>query len=387
MPRGLDDSRVPIDYTELRGRTYRCIDGCALCCLCQPELLPEEEARFRASSELADAVTERHISPDARGAGIKLKGAHGACWFLENRRCRIYEQRPHFCRTFPINVFVGRRVQLNANLSCRGIGVPGEGLERIGREVVASYGLDRLREELDKAAAVYDEFEDNCKAARVMQPASSLREAGKALMEDLVDPIGLARILTYATAGDTPQNATAQEVVKRTRRTEPEEDLGEAALAIAVDLFDLPELSHLPVYIDESLRWHIFRLVDDRIVAYSLGEDGGISEEGSVEPSEVDLMKFGSGGADAMKSYLRIVNMRDCFLGHAAYMCDSEDYQFNFAQVYLGVLARNALDLWWRCSFLAHIAGKQELGRREVREGIVFFDMDLLDLPSIGAFI
>jgi len=88
-----------------------------------------------------------------------------------------------------------------------------------------------------------------------------------------------------------------------------------------------------------------------------------------------------------MKAYLRLVNARDCFLGHAAYMCDMDDYAHNFAQVYMGVLASNALDLWWRSSFLAHLAGVDGIGRREVREGIVFFDMDLLDLPSIGAFI
>jgi len=387
VPPGHDEPRVAIDYTELRGRSYRCIDHCALCCLCQPELLPEEEAEFRATPELADAVTEKHISPETRGPGIKLKGAHGACWFLENRRCRIYERRPHFCRTFPINVFVGRRVQLNANFSCRGIGLPGERLERAGREVVASYGLRRLWYELGKAGAVYDQFEENCREARVMQSASSVREAAKALLDDLVDPIGLSRILTYAVSGETSQNSAAKEIVRYVRRTDPEEDIEETAITIATELFDLPELSYLPVYIDESLRWRIYKLVSGKIVGYVLSDDGGISEVSSTEPSEVDLVRFGTGGAAAMKSYLRLVNARDCFLGHAAYMCDAEDYQYNFAQVYLGVLAHNALDLWWRSSFLAHLESGQELGTKEVKEGIVFFDMDLLDLPSIGAFI
>jgi hypothetical protein len=50
-------------------------------------------------------------------------------------------------------------------------------------------------------------------------------------------------------------------------------------------------------------------------------------------------------------------------------------------------LATNVLDLWWRSSFLAHLRQRTELGAAEIREGIVFFDMDLLDLPTIGAFI
>jgi hypothetical protein len=57
---------LEIDYSEVDGRTYRCIDGCALCCLCQPELLPEEETRFRADPRLSDGITDRHISPDVR---------------------------------------------------------------------------------------------------------------------------------------------------------------------------------------------------------------------------------------------------------------------------------------------------------------------------------
>jgi Fe-S-cluster containining protein len=98
---------LEIDYSEVDGRTYNCISDCALCCLCQPELLPQEEERFRKDPRLAAGIAQRHISPDVRGAAIKLKGAHGACHFLTGRRCEIYPERTHFCRSFPINVFVG----------------------------------------------------------------------------------------------------------------------------------------------------------------------------------------------------------------------------------------------------------------------------------------
>src|SRR5512137_586661 len=78
------DPSLEIDFTEVNGRTYRCIDSCALCCLCQPELLPEEEKKFQADARLAVGVAERHISPEVSGAAIKLRGAHGSCFFLEN---------------------------------------------------------------------------------------------------------------------------------------------------------------------------------------------------------------------------------------------------------------------------------------------------------------
>ncbi len=386
MQRG-SEGPLEVDLSELSGRSYRCIENCALCCLCQPELLPDEEARFRADPRLAEGVTDRHISSEVKGAALKLRGAHGSCWFLAGRRCRIYGDRPHFCRAFPVSVFVGWRVQLNANLSCRGIGLPGERLEDVGKGLLEEYGDSRLRDELKAAGRVFSDFVKNCREAWVAQSFSSLRDAGRALGDELMDGIGLSRVLTYAETGRTAQNSPARDIVKKVRRTEPEADIEERALIDGTELFDLHDLSLLPIYLDENLTWRIFRLVGRKIVGYELAEDGGTKETSSTDPDEVELLPMGAGAKEAMKEYLGTVNSRDCFLGHAAYLCDSENYDYNLAQVYLGALANNALDLWWRASFLAHLKGKDSLGRPEVREGIVFFDMDLLDLPTIGAFI
>ena len=41
----------------------------------------------------------------------------------------------------------------------------------------------------------------------------------------------------------------------------------------------------------------------------------------------------------------------------------------------------------WIPPMLATLSGKTELGHAEISDGIVFFDMDLLDLPTIGAFV
>ena len=384
---GRPEPSAEIDLSELRGRTYRCIDGCALCCLCQPELLPREEEKFRAEPVLREGVTDRHISPDVRGAAIKLKGAHGSCYFLQDKRCRIYNDRPHFCRAFPVNVFVGWRIQLNANLSCRGIGLPGESLEDIGNDLLNGFGQERLASETATAGRVFSDFIRNCRDAAVSQSFTSLRETGKLLGDELVDPLGLSRLLTYAETGRTAQNSPARDIVKRVRRTDPEANIEERALIDGTELFDLPDLSLLPVYVDEQLTWRIFRLVGKEIVEYALAEDGKIDERSRTDPSNVELITMNGGAKAAMKDYVGTVNSRDCFLGHAAYLCDSENYDFNFAQVYLGALANNALDLWWRSSFLAHLKSKDELGPAEIREGLVFFDMDLLDLPTIGAFI
>ncbi len=378
---------VEVDLSELTGRTYECIDGCALCCLCQPELLPDEEEAFGNVPELMQGVTDKHISPEVRGAAIRLKGSHGACHFLSDKRCTIYDHRPHFCRSFPLNVFVGWRVQVNVNLSCRGVGLPGEDLEPLGRALVEDYDGDRLREEVRSSKAVFDEFVRNARDASVAQSFPSVREAAELLGDELTDMIGLSRTMSYAEHGRTRQNTSPTDIVRKVRETEAEADIAERAMIDGIELFDLPDLSLLPVYVDENLDWMIFKLDGKDIVGHRLDEDGGTAEFFRTAPSAVDLLPLTQEGRASLGAYIRLVNERDCFLGHAAYLCNSEDYDYNFAQVYMGALANNAVDLWWRASLLAAVEGVQELGHRQVRDGVVFFDMDLLDLPTIGAFI
>lgn len=378
---------LEIDFSEVEGLTYRCLDGCALCCLCQPELLPKEEAEFRNRPDLAEAIADKHISPDVRGVGLKLKGGHGSCHFLDEKRCRIYERRPHFCRMFPVNIFLGWKVQVNVNMSCRGIGMPGQRLRGLAEESLGDYSSAWLAAELVTAKNVFASFVKNTMAMAVSQSFSSVRGAAKAAEDELTDRAGLSRVMTYAEFGRTRQNASARDIVREVRRTEPEADIEERALADGTELFDLPDLSLLPIYIDQDLNWRVYRLVGKEVVGYLLSEDGGTEEFSRVGPGEVEMLPISHPGRSALKQYLRVVNARDCFLGHAAYLCDADGYEFNFAQAYLGALANNAIDLWWRASFLAHMDGKTEIGPREVREGIVFFDMDLLDLPTIGAFV
>jgi Fe-S-cluster containining protein len=381
------EGRIDIDFSELEGRSYSCIDGCALCCLCQPELLPDEERKLRNDPRLVGAISGKHISPDVRGAAIKLRGEHGACYFLDKKRCGIYADRPHFCRSFPISVFVGWRVQLNVNLSCRGIGLAGEPLRKLGQEIMTGFDERTLYDEFSSARRVFSDFNSNMREARIAQSVQSVRDAAQTVVGNLSDAIGLSKILTYAENGNTRQNSSANDIVRLARKSEAEANLEERAVIDGTELFDLPEKSMLPVYINERLDWRIFQLVDKEIVGYNLSEDGKIEEMSRTDPSDVELLPIGEDGARLFNEYFSTVNRRDCFLGHAAHLCDLEGYEFNFAQVYLGTMATNALDLWWRSSFLASLEGRERLDLREIREGIVFFDMDLLDLPTIGAFI
>ncbi len=378
---------LDIDFSEVEGKSYRCVDRCALCCLCQPELLPNEERRFRADPRLKDSIADRHISPEVRGAALRLQGRHGACHFLKGRRCGIYQDRPHFCRAFPINIFVGWRIQVNANLSCRGIGLEGESLEELAMNVLRDYEDSELASELGTARTVFGEFEANAREAKVAQSLNSVRGAADALMDEFSDELGLSRALTYAEHGRTRQNAPASDIARLARRADASADIDERAMIDGVELFDLDDLSLLPVYIDEWLQWRIFQLRGKEVVGLELDEGGGTRETSRTDPASVQLLPLAADGRRAFQDYLRLVNRRDCFFGHAAHLCDLEGYDYNFAQVYVGAIANNALDLWWRASFLAGLADVETLGTKEIREGVVFFDMDLMDLPTIGAFI
>ncbi len=85
-------------------------------------------------------------------------------------------------------------------------------------------------------------------------------------------------------------------------------------------------------------------------------------------------------------NYLRVLNSRDSMLGYAYYLVDAYGYEDPVANTYFGMMATTALDLLWRSSLLAYIQ-RGGLDKNGVMEGIISYDMDRLDAPTIGAFI
>jgi hypothetical protein len=65
---------------------------------------------------------------------------------------------------------------------------------------------------------------------------------------------------------------------------------------------------------------------------------------------------------------------------------DDYDYEDPWPNVYGGVLSTSVLDLLWRTSLLSAFFPGMKDGER-MREGIIFYDMDRLDAPTLGAFI
>lgn len=65
--------------------TWRCVKQCGACCHLDPTDRPE---------------LEEYLTPDELGLYLSLVNDQGWCIHFdpENRECRIYEDRPRFCR-------------------------------------------------------------------------------------------------------------------------------------------------------------------------------------------------------------------------------------------------------------------------------------------------
>ena len=70
---------------EVPGRRWSCISGCGACCRLDPALRGEALAA---------------LTPSQRAQYLELVGSDGWCVHFDTggRRCRIYAERPDFCR-------------------------------------------------------------------------------------------------------------------------------------------------------------------------------------------------------------------------------------------------------------------------------------------------
>ena len=369
-----------LDLSELEGRRFYCIDDCQLCCLCQPELLPQEEQYFRRNFPqriVARRTPHRHTA-------LALKNGSGPCTFLDNKRCSIYPNRPHYCRQFPFHVHLMDRVQVSLDLSCRGVWMDkGEDAVPIGLQLI-NENERQLRSGLDEAREVHRQFVSNCRDAGIEVSPKQLRTtfeqtSGRAselpflgwMLDQSVEdePMDLGRCPTDLAL----DHARAEE-------------LRQAAMEVSLESLASEDPLSSPVYCDPQGRWNVFISSDGELDMYQLLEDGGMERRRGLDPKRVPLLAPEGPSARMFVDYLRTLNKRDSILGYAYYLLDDYGYDDELSNVYYGVLASSGLDLLWRASLIAHLNGGR-LDQEGMREGIIFYDMDRLDAPTIGAFM
>ena len=367
-----------IDYSEVAGRKTECPDGCGLCCLCQPEVLSDEK-HFFEKYHPKDLVRSRGPEPYL---ALALKKGKGSCVFLEGRRCRVYGSRPAYCRQFPYHIYVGDGVKVELDLSCRGVWTGnGADAETEAREIVLKAD-GRIKRAVREAGEVYSEFYHNCKEAGVMRDPSDIRRAVSENIDRFTDPAFIGKVMEMTM---TEPSMTLDGI-----KEEPAdmEELNEAAMEAAMDSMAADDPVNAPVYCDEDWNWNIFIAdgVSGRIDRMVLNDDGDLEKKGSVASADIKIKPLEHGGKEVLRRYIAILNQRDSFLGNVFSLMDATGYEDDMANAYYGCLSTTILDLLWRASMIDHFFGTG-MGERGIREAIIFYDMDRLDAPTIGAFV
>lgn len=366
---------VEIDCSGLAGRKAECLPGCGMCCLCQPEILPQERAFFRNDHPKA------MVRNPSGGFSIALKKGSGSCVFLNGRKCDIYGNRPTFCRQYPFHFYAGDRISAELDLSCRGVWTgKGADAEAEARQIAAE-SQDRMAKALKESKAVYEEFYAICTDAGVLGDPGAIRGEVSSNIGRFADAAGIAEILSAALDEDAV-SLSAMEF----KGAADQEELRKEAMEAALSSMSSEDPLNLPVYSAQDLGWNMFRATEDRVTRYMLTDAGDLEEVDSLRPDSVPLAMPDADGVSVLSDYIRTLNTRESFLGSVFHKMDDLGYEDPMENVYLGSLAVSVADLLWRASMLDAFMGTGA-GAEGIREAIIFYDMDRLDAPTVGAFI
>lgn len=366
-----------VDYSDVIGKKVECPPQCGMCCLCQPEVLPEERPFFRNNHPDCLVKTK---GPEPYFA-LALKKGHGSCVFLENRRCKVYDHRTAYCRQFPYHLYASDRVKVELDLSCRGVWY-GTGADALteAKDLVARADK-RIMAALEESKAVYREFFGICREAGVMSDPSRLRMTVSENLSMFTDLSYLSRIM------DMSQIEPVMSLSGLQPESRPDmESLEEAGRDLAMDSMSSNDPLSVPVYCDPQWNWNMFMAADDRITWSVMNDDGDLEKKGSADASEIRLRVPDEAGRKVLADYVMTLNGRDSFMGSVFSLMDANAYEDDMANAYYGCMSVTVMDLLWRMSMLDHFMGIG-CGADAVREAIIFYDMDRLDAPTIGAFI
>lgn len=368
-----------VDYSDVIGRKVACPDGCGMCCLCQPEVLPEERLFFR----------ENHPSKMVMSKGpepylaLAMKKGKGSCVFLSegNRRCSIYDHRTAYCRQYPYHIYVGESVKVELDLSCRGVWM-NEGNDALSEaKDVVSRADRRIRSALCESTEVYRRFYANCEEAGVMGDHAAIRASLSDNLDKFVDLGYLSAIMEASQMEPVMKLEGLQMDVK------PEiPELELAARDSALESMATKDPMNAPVYCDPEWNWNIFMAKGDVMTWNVMNDSGDLDVMGKASVEDISLKPLEAEGKEVLMDYIRVLNGRDSFLGSVFSLMDYNGYEDDMTNAYYGCMSTTLLDLMWRASMLDHFTGCG-MGAEGIREAIIFYDMDRLDAPAIGAFV
>jgi hypothetical protein len=276
------------------------------------------------------------------------------------------------------------RAQVQLDLSCRGAWVrDGDDAKAVGAKM-AEDAKAAIMHTLYESRRVYREFFDNCHESGIDPDPEPMQALVRERIEKMTYLPYLAAVLEGSAEDeqiDLKKLRVAGELEKSAMK-----ELEAAALEGANESLGAPNAFDAPVYCDEANQWNVFLSEHGRFEQYVIKDSGDLEHIRTVDPNTIRLLAPDESGRMVMADYLRVLNNRDSIVGSAYSLVDEYDYEDYFPNVYMGVLSTSMLDMIWRASLIAHVKGTK-LDGNGVREGIIYYDMDRLDGPSIGAFI
>ncbi|MBR2254406.1 MAG: YkgJ family cysteine cluster protein, partial [Candidatus Methanomethylophilaceae archaeon] len=164
------------------------------------------------------------------------------------------------------------------------------------------------------------------------------------------------------------------------------EALEEAGRDSAMESMSSDDPVSVPVYCDADWNWNMFMARNGRIEWNVMDDEGDLHSKGEADAADIRLEVPDAQGRQVLTDYVNTLNGRDSFMGNVFSLMDENGYEDDMANAYYGCLSVTVMDLLWRMSMLDHFLGTG-CGAEGVREAIIFYDMDRLDAPTIGAFV
>ncbi|MBI4392430.1 MAG: YkgJ family cysteine cluster protein [Euryarchaeota archaeon] len=379
---------LEVDYVEAAGKGFVCLEGCGYCCLCSPEV-----ERGLVNVFLMDPGLKPALISQGGTHRLKLQGEGGACRFLKDRSCTIYEKRPRYCSSFPFHIHCGTRAQVNVDLSCRGLagnakGALGlDGIERsAGRTDALTYAKEvvakaPVEETLRRSRAAYRRFEEKARERGSYRTQDEIVTALRPLASDLFDRDFLAQ------ATGLPWEDAIQAPYEAAIRVSSAAGFPDYVDETVRSVFETDDIGDLPVYIDPDLGWHLFSIDGSELVQRRLEETGVKETVSRRDVDSIGLRPLEPDARSVLEEYVSLTLSRDIFTGLSYFIVADSGYEIDACQAGLEETVTLATDLWWRASLLSDLAGRKTITARDARDALVFMDMDFLDSQTIGAVI
>lgn len=345
-----------IDLALLEGMKFSCLEGCGFCCS-YPAEVRECEDSFSLIQAIDPAALKKWDTDNPQFCNVFTMRQHndiGACIYLkDDNRCDIYPIRSILCRTYPIKIFFGWRMQLYTTMACRGL------IEASGSSDLLRMG-EHVLSELPPA---------------IVQQMASEANAMYAALPDILDDYISPEIL--------------------------QEKMIEYARDMVIDLFNLSEkcitdfesqlssgdFMYLPTYLSQDLKWLVFRLQESHIKKMILKRNGETETIQIVDYTGIRSRTFSPAAIRHTSQYILKIARSDHFTGMIYLDAVNSEKQESLVDRGIRLLNYIAGSFLIKANFLAAISNRSEIDEELVRETIIFSDGYLATEPAYGLIL